>query len=94
MRSIKLVIIALISLAILAYTIAFARFNSLDVSVDFLWGSYLTLPFSAWFGVAMIVGLLIGYGLSAVLLMRQAFHRRRLEKQLSEAQERLRQPLP
>lgn len=94
MRTIQRVLIAVIALALLAYTIAFARYNSLTVSVDFLWGSYLTLPFSAWFGLALVIGLLIGYGLSAVLLLRQSFQRKRLEKQLSEAQERLRQPSP
>ncbi len=94
MRTIKLVLIAIISLAILAYTIAFARYNSLEISVDFLVGRYVTLPFSAWFGVALVTGLAIGYGLSALLLLHQSFQCRRLEKQLREAQERLRQPLP
>lgn len=68
---------------LIIYTIAFAAKNNQSLALELFFINTVELPVSLWLGLALIVGVLLGFSSNMVLYAKQKLTIRRLKKELS-----------
>lgn len=89
MKTLKAGLSVVLFVAVLAYTLAFAAQNNLQLELDFLLGSPVAMPVSLWLGATLFFGALVGLLSGVVINARQKLQLHRLRKELADTKQRL-----
>lgn len=89
MKKLITILSVIIFIAVLAYALAFAVNNNQVLALDFLIGQPVSWPASLWLGVALFVGVVVGWASSMVIQTKQKLRIRALTKQLHKATTRV-----